>query len=95
LVIEVTVPRKHEGLLSLSVATQDRWRAITAPHANHTSRSTGAAVFGGDTYDADYHGPSDVGIRSFLIDPPRQAAIPEEARLTSIFELPARMAVLN
>jgi putative hydrolase of the HAD superfamily len=53
-----------------------------------------AAVFVGDTCEADYHGPSQAGIRSFLIDPHNQAAIPAEARLSSIFELPARLAAL-
>lgn len=51
------------------------------------------AVFVGDTYDADYQGPSQAGIRSFLIDPHRRAAIPDAARLSSIFDLPARLAV--
>lgn len=50
------------------------------------------AVFVGDTYNADYQGPSQAGIRSFLIDPHRRAAIPDAARLSSIFELPARLA---
>ncbi|MFI9603513.1 HAD family hydrolase [Streptomyces sp. NPDC052043] len=54
-----------------------------------------AAVFVGDTYNADYRGPSQVGIRSLLIDPRRQVAIPDEARLSSIFDLPTRLAVLN
>jgi putative hydrolase of the HAD superfamily len=48
------------------------------------------AVFVGDNYIADYVGPSESGIRSFLIDPQREAPVPEEARLASVLELPAR-----
>lgn len=49
------------------------------------------AVFVGDSYIADYVGPSEFGIRSFLIDPQREAPVPEEARLASVLELPARL----
>jgi putative hydrolase of the HAD superfamily len=49
------------------------------------------AVFVGDSYIADYVGPSVSGIRSFLIDPRREAPVPEEARLASVLDLPARL----
>ncbi|MFJ9008615.1 HAD family hydrolase [Streptomyces canus] len=62
---------------------------------NELEIAPGAAVFVGDTYEADYRGPLRAGIRSLLIDPHSQVAIPHEARLTSIFELPVRLAALN
>lgn len=49
------------------------------------------AVFVGDTYEPDFVGPERLGIRAFLIDPDRQAAVPEERRLTSILDLPNRL----
>ncbi|MFE6719239.1 HAD family hydrolase [Streptomyces albidoflavus] len=55
----------------------------------------GSAVFVGDTYRADHEGPTRVGIRAFLIDPQRRAPVPEEARLASVFALPARLAALG
>lgn len=50
-----------------------------------------AAVFVGDTYGADRQGPTRVGIRALLVDPHRRAPAPEEARLASVFALPARL----
>ncbi|MGP3931197.1 HAD family hydrolase [Nonomuraea sp. KM88] len=50
------------------------------------------AVFVGDSYLADYHGPTQFGIRSFLIDPQhREKGVPDTARLSSIFALPHRI----
>lgn len=62
---------------------------------NELGIAPGVAVFVGDTYEADYRGPLRAGIRSLLIDPHSQVAIPPEARLSSIFELPARLAALT
>lgn len=62
---------------------------------NELGITPGAAVFVGDTYEADYRGPLQAGISPLLIDPHSQVAIPHEARLSSIFELPARLAALN
>jgi len=62
---------------------------------NELGITPGAAVFVGDTYEADYRGPLQAGIPSLLIDPHSRVAIPHEARLSSIFELPARLAALN
>ncbi|HEY0000801.1 MAG TPA: HAD family hydrolase, partial [Actinoplanes sp.] len=50
-----------------------------------------AAVFVGDTYDADFAGPERAGIRAFLIDPDRQTAVPDERRLESVLDLPSRL----
>ncbi|MFC8428004.1 HAD family hydrolase [Streptomyces sp. NPDC057253] len=75
------------------------WRkphpAIYTAALNELRIAPGAAVFVGDTYEADYCGPLRAGIRSLLIDPHRGAAIPHEARLSSIFEVSARLAALN
>jgi putative hydrolase of the HAD superfamily len=50
------------------------------------------AVFVGDSYPADYLGPSALGIASFLIDPGARADVPADRRLGSVFDLPARLA---
>lgn len=75
------------------------WRkphpSIYTTALNELGIAPAAAVFVGDTYEADYLGPLQAGIRSLLIDPHSQAAIPHEARLSSVFELPARLATLN
>jgi putative hydrolase of the HAD superfamily len=49
------------------------------------------AVFVGDTYDADYAGPTAAGIPAYLIDPAGAAAVPADRRLASVFDLPARL----
>jgi len=49
------------------------------------------AVFVGDSYRPDYEGPTRQGIRSFLIDPGQLSDVPEQARLVSIFDLPAAL----
>lgn len=51
-----------------------------------------AAVFVGDTYGPDFQGPENAGIRAFLIDPQQHAPVPEEQRLSSIFDLPGRLS---
>ncbi|WP_188197121.1 HAD family hydrolase [Nonomuraea sp. SYSU D8015] len=50
-----------------------------------------AAVFVGDTEGPDFTGPERAGMTAFLIDPQRLAAIPEDRRLTSVFDLPGRL----
>jgi putative hydrolase of the HAD superfamily len=61
--------------------------------ALETLGSTAAdAVFVGDTFDADYLGPTRVGIDAYLIDPQASHDVPADRRLTSIFDLPARLA---
>lgn len=55
-----------------------------------------AALFVGDTYLPDFFGPERAGITAVLIDPHRQAPVPDARRLNSIIELPARLrAQLN
>lgn len=48
------------------------------------------AVFVGDSYAADYAGPTAAGITAFLIDPEKSAAVPAERRMESVFDLPSR-----
>ncbi|KLJ01521.1 hypothetical protein WQ59_13315 [Streptomyces sp. KE1] len=55
----------------------------------------GAALFVGDTYRADHLGPTRAGMRALLIDPHHRAPVPEEARISSAFALPARLAELG
>jgi putative hydrolase of the HAD superfamily len=45
------------------------------------------AIFVGDSYLADYAGPSAVGIAALLIDPARSADIPDDRRIDSVFDL--------
>jgi putative hydrolase of the HAD superfamily len=49
------------------------------------------AVFVGDSYDADFAGPSSAGIRSFLIDPHHRFDVPADRRLDSVFHLADRL----
>jgi putative hydrolase of the HAD superfamily len=51
-----------------------------------------STVFVGDTYRPDFLGPEQVGIKAFLIDPQRRTPVPDNQRLSSIFDLPARMS---
>ncbi|MGP4095195.1 HAD family hydrolase [Nonomuraea sp. KM90] len=50
-----------------------------------------SAVFVGDTYGPDFAGPERCGMAAYLIDPHRRAAVPEERRLGSVFDLPDRL----
>jgi putative hydrolase of the HAD superfamily len=45
------------------------------------------AIFVGDSYLADYAGPSAVGISAFLIDPAKSHHIPDDRRIDSVFDL--------
>ena len=54
-----------------------------------------AAVFVGDSYRADYLGPTAMGITSFLIDPGHVTGAPDHARLASVFGLPSALASQN
>ena len=44
-------------------------------------------VFAGDSYAADYLGPTAAGLTAFLIDPGEQHSIPPERRLRSLHDL--------
>lgn len=49
------------------------------------------AVFVGDSYDADYHGPISVGMSAFLIDPDGIHPAPTDHRLGSVLDLHSRL----
>ncbi|MBF9127819.1 HAD family hydrolase [Plantactinospora sp. S1510] len=51
-----------------------------------------SVVFVGDTIEPDYHGPRRLGMRAFLIDPTGRAPVPDRHRLSSVFDLPGRLA---
>jgi putative hydrolase of the HAD superfamily len=52
------------------------------------------AVFVGDSYQADYLGPSAAGIPAFLITPAgADPLVPADRRLSSVFDLPARLNI--
>lgn len=80
---------------SFAVGRRKPHPTIYTTALNELGIAPGAAVFVGDTYKADYRGPLRAGIRSLLIDPHGEADIPHEARLSSIFERPARLAALD
>lgn len=72
------------------------WRkphpAIYAAALDAVGVPASAAVFVGDTFTADFAGPEAAGIRSFLIDPAGRHPVPAGRRLTSLFDLPERLA---
>jgi putative hydrolase of the HAD superfamily len=49
------------------------------------------AIFVGDNYLADYLGPSQAGIRAYVIDPLRIMDVPPDRRLGSVFEVAERI----
>lgn len=49
------------------------------------------AVFVGDTYDADYSGPRQLGMRALLIDPLDRFGVPREDRLETVLDVPDRL----
>jgi putative hydrolase of the HAD superfamily len=53
------------------------------------------AVFVGDSYRPDYHGPTQAGIRAFLIDPARATQAPDHARLESVLDLTDALAAVG
>lgn len=48
-------------------------------------------VFVGDSFEADYHGPTSVGMSAFLIAPDATHPIPTDRRLASVLELAERL----
>lgn len=49
-------------------------------------------TFVGDTYGADYAGPTAAGMTAYLIDPAGRTPVPPDRRLRSVLDLPARLA---
>ena len=81
-------------ILSVEVGWRKPHPAIFAAALDALGIGAGDAVFVGDSYLPDYQGPVQAGISAFLIDPGRVTKVPDHARLTSIFELPAALAQL-
>ncbi len=52
-----------------------------------------AAIFAGDSFEADYAGPIRAGMAAYLIDPHRRHDIPASQRLGSLAELPGRLGI--
>jgi putative hydrolase of the HAD superfamily len=77
-------------VLSVDVGRRKPHPAVYAAALDALGVPASEAIFVGDTYDADYAGPIAAGLRAYLIDP--DADIPDEHRLTSVFDLPARLA---
>ena len=52
-----------------------------------------AAIFAGDTFEADYAGPVRSGLLAYLIDPQGRHDIPAGQRLSSLADLPGRLGI--
>jgi putative hydrolase of the HAD superfamily len=78
-------------VLSVEVGRRKPHPSMYAAALDAMAVSPAEAVFVGDSYAADYVGPTTAGIRSFLIDPRRTADVPVGHRLTSVFDLAAQM----
>jgi putative hydrolase of the HAD superfamily len=50
------------------------------------------AVFVGDTFDADYEGPTAAGMCAYLIDPGRRHVVPDGRRLGTVLDLEAALS---
>lgn len=53
------------------------------------------AVFIGDSHEADYLGPSDLGVRALLIDPDDRHGVDEAHRLASVCDVEPMVAALD
>lgn len=73
------------------------WRkphpAIYAAALQRLDITANNAVFAGDSYIADYAGPTAAGLAAFLIDPGQQHSVPPGRRLSSLHELPAQLEI--
>lgn len=76
-------------VLSVQVGRRKPHPAMYAAALHALAVSPAEAVFVGDTYAADYAGPTGYGIRSYLIG--SAAGVPAARRLDSVFDLPARL----
>jgi putative hydrolase of the HAD superfamily len=79
-------------VLSVEVGRRKPHPLVYATALDRLGISPAEAVFVGDSYDADYTGPSALGIPALLIDPAARHDVPAARRLASIFELPGRLA---
>ena len=80
---------------SVEVGRRKPHPAIYATALDALGIDAASAVFVGDTYTPDFVGPERAGITAFLIDPHRRASVPENRRLMSVVDLPARLAAVR
>lgn len=52
-----------------------------------------AAIFAGDSFEADYAGPVAAGMQAYLIDPHGRHPVPSDRRLGSLADLPAVLGI--
>ncbi len=67
--------------------------AIYAETLRRLDTNAQAAIFAGDTYDADYAGPDTAGMTAFLIDRAGHYPVPASRRLRSLHDLPERRQI--
>lgn len=82
-------------ILSVDVGWRKPHPAIFAAALEELGIEPHHAVFVGDSFEPDYQGPTQAGIRSFLIDPEHVTSVPDHARLESVFGLPSALAALE
>lgn len=78
---------------SIEVGWRKPHPAIYAAAMDQLGIKPAAAVFAGDTYDADFAGPARAGLTAYLIDPGRQHDGPAGLRLNSLADLPGRLGI--
>jgi putative hydrolase of the HAD superfamily len=78
-------------VLSVEVGWRKPHPAIYRAALDRLGVDAAQACFVGDTYVADYAGPTDAGMTAYLIDPHRLADVPDDRRLATVFDLPARL----
>jgi putative hydrolase of the HAD superfamily len=79
---------------SVAVGWRKPHPAIYAAACRQLGVAPETVVFVGDTYEADYAGPTRAAMTAFLIDPAGRAPVPPARRLRSVLDLPARLAGL-
>ncbi|MGH3294005.1 MAG: HAD family hydrolase [Trebonia sp.] len=82
-------------ILSVQVGWRKPHPQIYAAALDKLGIGPSEAVFVGDSYGPDYHGPTQAGIRSFLIDPARATEAPDHARLESVLDLTGALAAVE
>jgi putative hydrolase of the HAD superfamily len=78
---------------SVEVGYRKPHPAIYAAALGQLETTAAHAVFVGDTYTADYVGPTAEGITAFLIDGAERHDVPAARRLRTLSELPAKLGV--
>ncbi len=79
-------------ITSIDVGRRKPHPSIYAEALRRLRITAASAVFVGDTYNADYAGPTAAGLTAFLIDPAHRHDISARQRLCSLADLPGRLA---